>query len=366
MTVKKIAPISITTALLLLMTGCASTEQGQGFLNSPEPKNASGAAQQGVADAAASAATQTEASPIVLSKNGYDVMYVKRTYPGSEGMTTEQIGWSKAFGTYEDLHKSVAVDQGRVWVGSIITKENGKCTESTSSIVRPYKGPGEPKMNVAHMIVPCPSITSKIAGSEQVHTESGSEDSQAHIDTHPAGSVEMMILGATTKPTDGDTVQLQETVGQKCMYVGRLNRGGQIDNKVRQILSLQDNNRYHWSITIDRQHCYDGVSREVHLVAPLSVTAGLEDFKDGVKVLAFPEKANSGLTTERDVCLSNLRGLAEMNAVKQGFVVLDLYQGSYATEADGGLTCKAQFQIMRDGKSAFSQVFSGQIAKQSK
>lgn len=109
-------------------------------------------------------------------------------------------------------------------------------------------------------------------------------------DTYPAGSIEMMILSATPQRTDGDPAQLKETVGQKCTYAGRLTRGEQIDKTAHQILSLKDSNRYHWSITIDRQICTEGLVREVHLVAPLSIGAGVDDFKAGTKVLAVPAK----------------------------------------------------------------------------
>lgn len=82
--------------------------------------------------------------------------------------------------------------------------------------------------------------------------------------------------------------------------------------------------------------------------------------------LSIAAQADSGRTTARDECASNLRGLADMNAAKLGFTVVKLDQGEYATEADGSVTCKAQFQIVKDGKPAFSQVFTGQVAKQSK
>lgn len=82
--------------------------------------------------------------------------------------------------------------------------------------------------------------------------------------------------------------------------------------------------------------------------------------------LSAAAQADAGRTTERDECISNLRGLAEINASKQGFTIVKLDQGEYATEADGSVSCKAQFQIVKDGKASFSQVFSGQVAKQSK
>ncbi|WAT32288.1 hypothetical protein [Pseudomonas sp. GXZC] len=76
--------------------------------------------------------------------------------------------------------------------------------------------------------------------------------------------------------------------------------------------------------------------------------------------------ADTGRITERDDCISNLRGHAEMNAAKQGYTVLKIDQGEYATTEDGGVKCSAQFLIEKDGKEAFSQVYSGQVAKLSK
>lgn len=77
-------------------------------------------------------------------------------------------------------------------------------------------------------------------------------------------------------------------------------------------------------------------------------------------------KADSVQLTERDDCISNLRGHAELNAAKHGYTVVKIDQGEYASTEDGGVKCSAQFLIMKDGKKAFSQVYSGQVAKQSK
>lgn len=79
--------------------------------------------------------------------------------------------------------------------------------------------------------------------------------------------------------------------------------------------------------------------------------------------LSGAASAESGRTTERDDCISNLRGLAEMNGAKQGFTVKKLDQGEYSIQADGSAKCSAQFLIEKDGQEAFSQVFSGQVAK---
>lgn len=80
---------------------------------------------------------------------------------------------------------------------------------------------------------------------------------------------------------------------------------------------------------------------------------------------SFGASAESGQITERDECISNLRGLAEMNAAKQGFTVLKIDQGEYASVDDGGLKCSVQFLIQKDGKQTLSQVFSGQVFKRS-
>ncbi|PWD01966.1 MULTISPECIES: hypothetical protein [Pseudomonas] len=101
-------------------------------------------------------ATKSE-STVVLSKNGHEVMYIRRVYPGTEDMTPQQIAWSKQFGTYEDFQQSVAVEQGKVWVGTVVTLANGECTESTSSIEGVPTVPGEPEVKVVAKLVPCPT-----------------------------------------------------------------------------------------------------------------------------------------------------------------------------------------------------------------
>lgn len=79
--------------------------------------------------------------------------------------------------------------------------------------------------------------------------------------------------------------------------------------------------------------------------------------------LSGAASAESGRTSERDDCISNLRGLADMNAAKQGFTVVKIDKGEYTIAEDGVAKCSAQFLIVKDGKEAFSQVFSGQVAK---
>ena len=71
-------------------------------------------------------------------------------------------------------------------------------------------------------------------------------------------------------------------------------------------------------------------------------------------------QAESGILTERDDCISNLRGVADANAAKLGYTVLRIDQGEYATLANGGVKCSAQFQLGKNGESAFSDVYSGE------
>lgn len=97
-----------------------------------------------------------EDKSVVLSKKGHDVMYIKRIYSGVESMPQEQIGWSKAFGTYDDVASSNAIEQASVWVGTKTIKTGSKCVETTSSISEIPKGPGEPKMSITEKEVPCP------------------------------------------------------------------------------------------------------------------------------------------------------------------------------------------------------------------
>lgn len=136
-----------TVLAILSLTGCVTQAQVVEQKTQPLAINVSPAQTQ---------ASKAE-SPVVLSKNGREVMYIKRVYPGSEGMTPQEIAWSKQFGTYEDFQKSVAVEQGKVWVGTVVTLANGECTESTSSIVGAPKVPGEPEVKVVAKLVPCPT-----------------------------------------------------------------------------------------------------------------------------------------------------------------------------------------------------------------
>lgn len=79
--------------------------------------------------------------------------------------------------------------------------------------------------------------------------------------------------------------------------------------------------------------------------------------------LSAAVQADSGSTTARDDCISNLRGLAEQNAAKQGFTVVKIDVGQYAMLADGGAKCAAQFVIIKkDSTQGYSQIFSGQVA----
>jgi hypothetical protein len=142
----KVRTIFASAALVILsLAGCKSSPTPEQDLEYLPPSSK------------AQTVPQSEASPVVLSKNGHEVMYIKCTYPGSEGMTSQQIEWSKAFGTYEDLQKSVALDQGKVWVGTVVTLADSKCTETTSSIAEIPKVPGEPKMKVVSKLIPCPA-----------------------------------------------------------------------------------------------------------------------------------------------------------------------------------------------------------------
>lgn len=71
-------------------------------------------------------------------------------------------------------------------------------------------------------------------------------------------------------------------------------------------------------------------------------------------------QAESGILTERDDCISNLRGIADINAAKLGYTVVRIDQGEYATLPKGGVKCSAQFQLGKNGESAFSEVYSGE------
>lgn len=80
----------------------------------------------------------------------------------------------------------------------------------------------------------------------------------------------------------------------------------------------------------------------------------------GVSALA---QAESGSTSARDDCISNLRGLADMNAAMHRSHVVKIDAGQYEVFPDGGAKCAAQFLIIKeDGTKDYSQIFSGQVA----
>lgn len=97
------------------------------------------------------------AEPTILSKTGHDVIYIKNAEPGAEEMTSDQVEWAKTYGTYQSAMESASITQGGAWVGTVVSMEDGKCTETTTSIAEIPRVPGEPKMQVERKPAPCPS-----------------------------------------------------------------------------------------------------------------------------------------------------------------------------------------------------------------
>jgi hypothetical protein len=97
------------------------------------------------------------AEPQIISKTGGEQVYIKRLNPALEGMDQETIDTAKRFGTYESLKTNVTPELGRIWVGTVVTKEDGKCTATTSTPVNIKNEPGEPEMNVTTKVVDCPA-----------------------------------------------------------------------------------------------------------------------------------------------------------------------------------------------------------------
>lgn len=97
------------------------------------------------------------AEPEVISKTGQEQVYVKSIKPALEGMSPEMIDAAKRFGTYDDLKTSGSPVLGSVWVGTVVTKEGGKCTATTTAATKVDNVPGEPEMKVTTKSVDCPA-----------------------------------------------------------------------------------------------------------------------------------------------------------------------------------------------------------------
>lgn len=97
------------------------------------------------------------AEPVVISKTGQEQVYVKSIKPALEGMSPEMVDAAKRFGTYDDLKTSGSPVLGRVWIGTVVTKEDGKCTASTTAAGKAKITPGEPDLIVTTKAVDCPA-----------------------------------------------------------------------------------------------------------------------------------------------------------------------------------------------------------------
>lgn len=95
------------------------------------------------------------AEPQIISKIGSEQTYVKRIKPATEGMSPENIDTAKRFGTYKDLKSGGSPELSSVWVGTVVSKENGQCTETTTVYDKTTAPVGEPKLIIDHKLVNC-------------------------------------------------------------------------------------------------------------------------------------------------------------------------------------------------------------------
>lgn len=102
-------------------------------------------------------------APVVVSKDGEDMSYVESVGSGADGLSPEMRDAAQRFGTYDDLVKSKTVKSGSVWVGTVVEKDNGQCTERLHRVVSlPTDAsgayiPGKPIMAIDSKPVPCPT-----------------------------------------------------------------------------------------------------------------------------------------------------------------------------------------------------------------
>ncbi len=61
-------------------------------------------------------------------------------------------------------------------------------------------------------------------------------------------------------------------------------------------------------------------------------------------------------------CVSGLRGIADMEAVKQNYTVVSIGNVQHGETKDS-VTCLANFSAIIDGKLEFTRVYSGAVAK---
>lgn len=72
--------------------------------------------------------------------------------------------------------------------------------------------------------------------------------------------------------------------------------------------------------------------------------------------------AQSNPTTERDDCISSLRGLAEMNAKLADYAIVRQVDGNY-TDTSTSTKCTARFEATKDGKMFLTEYYTGETAK---
>ncbi|MFJ7794651.1 hypothetical protein [Pseudomonas sp. NPDC096950] len=71
--------------------------------------------------------------------------------------------------------------------------------------------------------------------------------------------------------------------------------------------------------------------------------------------------AETGTFTERDECVSQLRGIAELNAAKGGYAIVKMDAGEFSSTPEGGVKCSTRFLTVKDGKGEFSKTYSAEV-----
>ncbi|WP_219096230.1 hypothetical protein [Pseudomonas sp. UMAB-40] len=75
--------------------------------------------------------------------------------------------------------------------------------------------------------------------------------------------------------------------------------------------------------------------------------------------------AQSSPITERDDCISALRGHAELNSKLMGYSILKIADGE-VSETKSGVKCSARFEASKDGKGFLTEYYEGEAAKREK
>lgn len=107
-------------------------------------------------------------------------------------------------------------------------------------------------------------------------------------DNTPNGLPLILMNSIASESHPGDMIQLQESSGQHCRFVGELTTSGKPDTLFKQFVAAGGGNSGNWSIMISRRTCSDGVMSKVALTVHLKLMPGPDDYLSGSTVIAFP------------------------------------------------------------------------------